>query len=73
MKTTIKETTTTNIIEFRKDNRTTLTILLNLQQNLTSFEAYKANTDTTVTFDLYDIALIYHNLPLTQQHYIINF
>ena len=73
MRTTIKETTTTNIIAFRKDKRTTLTILLNLQQNLPLFTRYKAAPGTTVTFDLYDIALIYHNLPLTPQHYIINF
>ena len=55
----------------RMDNR--LTILLDLPRHKATFDALKADAATTVTFDLYDLALVYHNLPLPRQDYIVNF
>lgn len=48
-------------------------ILLNLSENKQCFERLKVNDKTTVTFDLYDIAILFFNSRLNKQDYIVNF
>lgn len=48
-------------------------IILNLLHNKKAFKAIQQDEQSCVTFDLYDLAIVFFNHRLTKQHYIINF
>lgn len=66
-------------LSFRLDNYAKehpedgMTIVHNLQNNLDRWEVMKKDENIRVTFDLYDVGVVFTNPKLQKQDYIINF
>ncbi|MCF0183496.1 MAG: hypothetical protein HUK01_04075 [Bacteroidaceae bacterium] len=69
----IQPTGDDGVITLSRNGQPLLTIVLDLRRRQTLLETLKADPAVTVTFDLYTLALAYHNLPTNRQHHIINF
>lgn len=50
-----------------------LVIIDRLRHHKTLFEALKADKETILTFDLYDVGIVMRQMPLNRMDYIVNF
>ena len=50
-----------------------LVIIDRLRHHKVLFEALKADKETTLTFDLYDVGIVMRQMPLNKMDYIVNF